>query len=67
MLERAPEPWSPALLRTDAVAAGIITEEAANAEVQAFTWTAENGEQVWVTVLNGEIQNAGVNAVGALR
>ncbi|WP_434101760.1 RHS repeat-associated core domain-containing protein [Methylocaldum gracile] len=54
-------------LRVDAVQAGIITQEAANAGVQAFTQTMRNGEQIWVTVRNGVIQNAGINPAGALR
>ena len=56
----------PANLRLDAVQASIITEQAANVGVQAFTWTGQTG-QVWVTVLNGLIQNAGVNPLDALR
>jgi RHS repeat-associated protein len=58
---------NPANLRPDAVQAGIITQDAANAGVQAFTQVAKSGEQIWVTVRNGLIQNAGVNPVGALR
>lgn len=57
---------NPANLRADAVKAGIITQEAANAGVQAFTWTASDG-QVWVIVRDGVIQNAGVNPLGAFR
>jgi hypothetical protein len=48
------------------VQAGIITPDAANAGVQAYTWTGETG-QVWVTVKDGVIQNAGVNLLKALR
>jgi hypothetical protein len=58
---------NPANLRPDAVQAGIIPQDAANAGVQAFTQIAKSGEQIWVTVRNGLIQNAGVNPVGALR
>jgi RHS repeat-associated protein len=58
---------NPANLRSDAVAAQIITQDAANAGVQAFTAVAKNGDQIWVVVRNGEIQNAGVNLAGALR
>ena len=54
-------------LRSDAVQAGIITQEAANSGVRAFSQTMRNGEQIWVTVRNGVIQNAGVNPAGALR
>jgi hypothetical protein len=58
---------NPANLRADAVAAQIITQDAANAGAQAFTAVAKSGEQIWVVVRNGEIQNAGVNLAGALR
>jgi len=58
---------NPANLRPDAVQAGIITRDAANAGVRAFTQLAKSGEQIWVTVRNGLIQNAGVNPVGAVR
>jgi len=57
---------NPTNLRADAVQAGIITQDAANAGVRAFTWIA-NGGQVWVTVRDGVIQNAGVNSLGAFR
>jgi RHS repeat-associated protein len=57
---------NPANLRADAVQAGLITQQAAEAGVQAFTWTGRTG-QVWVTIRNGVIQNAGVNPLGALR
>ena len=57
---------NPANLRADAVQAGLITQQAAEAGLQAFTWTGRSG-QVWVTVRNGVIQNAGVNPLGALR
>ena len=53
-------------LRNDAVQAGLITQQAANSGVQAFTSTMKGG-QVWVTVRNGVIQNAGVNPLGAVR
>lgn len=58
---------NPANLRPDAVENGIITEAAPNNGVQAFTVFARSGEQVWVTVRNGLIQNAGVNLPGAGR
>ena len=58
---------NPANLRADAVGAGIITQEAANNGVQAFTQVANSGEQIWVAARNGIIQNAGVNPIGALR
>ena len=58
---------NPANLRADAVQAGIITQDAAKSGVQAFTQIGKSGEQIWVTVRNGVIQNAGVNPVGALR
>lgn len=35
--------------------------------VQGFSQTFRNGQQVWVTVRNGEIIDAGVNAAGAVR
>ena len=54
-------------LRRDAVDAGLITEGAAKAGVQAFTKDLANGDQVWVTVRDGVIQNAGVNAGGTMR
>lgn len=57
---------SPQNLRPDAVQVGIITQDAANAGVQAFTWNGITG-QVWVTVRNGVIQNAGVNRIGSFR
>lgn len=53
-------------LRADAVQAGLITQQAADVGLQAFTWTGRSG-QVWVTVRNGVIQNAGVNPLGAFR
>ena len=57
---------TPGNLRADAVEAGIITRDAADAGVQAFT-ANYNGGQVWVTVKDGIIQNAGVNPLGTLR
>lgn len=39
-------------LRNDAVQAGILTQQAANAGVQAFTQTMKNGEQVWRFAMN---------------
>jgi RHS repeat-associated protein len=57
---------NPANLRADAVQAGLITREAAEAGVLASTWTARTG-QVWVTSRNGVILNAGVNPPGAFR
>jgi RHS repeat-associated protein len=53
-------------LRADAIQAGIITQQAAQAGVQAFTWIGLSG-QVWVTTLAGVIQNAGINPFGAFR
>ena len=58
---------NPANLRNDAVQAGIITQDAANAGAQAFTVISRSGKQIWVTVRNGVIQNAGVNLPGAVR
>jgi hypothetical protein len=40
---------------------------AANAGVQAFTQTFQNGKQVWVYMRNGNIIDAGVNLPGAIR
>jgi len=57
---------NPANLRADAVQAGLLTQQAAEAGVQAFTWTGRTG-QVWVTIRNGVVQNAGVNPLGAFR
>ncbi len=57
---------NPANLRADAVNVGLITQQAAEAGLQAFTWTGRGG-QVWVTVRNGVIQNAEVNPLGAFR
>ncbi len=54
-------------LRSDAVAAGIITQDAANAGVQAYTQVMRDGSQVWALVRNGTIFNAGVNPAGMLR
>jgi hypothetical protein len=54
-------------LRPDAVQAKIITQHAADAGVQAYTWTASTGQQVWVAVRQGLIQDAGVNLAGAHR
>lgn len=57
---------NPANLRADAVQARLIPPQAAEEGMQAFTWTGRIG-QVWVTVRNGVIQNAGVNMPGAFR
>jgi hypothetical protein len=56
----------PANIRADAVQAGLITQHAADAGVQAYTWTGRSG-QVWAAVRNGIIQNAGVNPIGVFR
>ncbi len=58
---------NPTNLRTDAVAAGLITAQAERQGVKAYTQTLKNGKQVWVTVKNAEIQNAGVNLAGEHR
>jgi RHS repeat-associated protein len=58
---------TPANLRADAIQAGIIPQDAANAGVQAFTQVARSGKQIWVTAKDGTIQNAGVNPAGAVR
>lgn len=57
---------NPSNLRSDAVTKGIITAQAARAGVDAYTWSGRTG-QVWVTVRNGTIENAGVNPVGSFR
>lgn len=54
-------------LRQDAVAAGIISQQAADAGVKAYTWLSQAGPQVWVTVRNGIVLNAGINLGGATR
>jgi RHS repeat-associated protein len=54
-------------LRADAVQAGLIAPQAEAAGVRVFTQIFRNGEQVWVTVRNGVIENAGVNLPGARR
>jgi hypothetical protein len=43
------------------VSKGIITKQAKNAGVKAYSKSYSNGKQVWVTVRDGTIQNAGVN------
>ena len=58
---------NPANLRPDAVQAGIITEEAADSGVQAFTQTMRNSQQIWVIVRSGRIINAGINEIGEAR
>jgi RHS repeat-associated protein len=58
---------NPGFHRPDALRAGIITQQAANAGVQAYTWTASTGQQIWVTARGGTIQNAGVNLPGWYR
>ncbi|GEM_PF-567915 len=57
----------PANIRPDAVAARLMTRDAAAAGVSTYTQTMRNGSQVWVHVRNGEIVNAGVNAAGKVR
>jgi RHS repeat-associated protein len=58
---------NPANLRVDAVQVRLITQHAADAGVRGFTQTTRSGQQVWVTVRDGQIINAGVNAAGAVR
>jgi RHS repeat-associated protein len=58
---------NPANLRADAVAKGIITQQAQAAGVEAYTSVNAAGEQVWVATRNGEIINAGRNLPGAHR
>ena len=58
---------NPANLRVDAVAARLMTQDAASAGVSTYTQTMRGGAQVWVHVRNGEIVNAGVNAAGKVR
>jgi RHS repeat-associated protein len=59
----------PANLRptADAIRSGLLPRPAAQAGVQAYTQVFRSGEQVWVQVRNGIIQNAGINPVGSLR
>lgn len=58
---------NPANLRSDAVNVNLMTSDAARNGVQGFTQVLETGEQIWVTVRGGKIQNAGVNLPGAHR
>ena len=58
---------NPANYRADAASVGLITQDAAAAGVSAYTVTARNGYQIWVTVRKGEVMNAGVNAAGSAR
>jgi len=58
---------NPANLRVDAVAARLMTRDAASAGVSTYTQTMRGGAQVWVHVRNGEIVNEGVNAAGKVR
>lgn len=58
---------NPANLRVDAVAAWLMTQDAASAGVSTYTQTMRGGAQVWVHVRNGEIVNAGVNVAGKVR
>ena len=53
--------------RPDAVQAAMITQQAANAGVEAYTRLMQNGEQIWVFVRNSIIINAGMNPPGAIR
>jgi hypothetical protein len=56
---------NPANFRPDAVRASLTTSfGAGQASVRAYTQVLPSGEQVWVTVRNGEIQDAGVNLPG---
>lgn len=56
----------PTNLRSDAVSARLITPQAADVGVEAYTWVGPDG-QVWVTVRHGLIENAGVNPTGTFR
>ncbi|HGM6732422.1 TPA: hypothetical protein ACKQBZ_003532 [Stenotrophomonas maltophilia] len=58
---------NPANYWVDAAAAGIITQDAAAAGISAYTVTAKNRSQIWVSVRKGEVVNAGVNAAGSAR
>jgi len=58
---------NPAILRADAVQAGLITQDTVNAGVKAYTVTTNTGDQIWVFVRNGIIMDAGVNQKGLTR
>ena len=44
-----------------------MTQQAANAGVEAYTQIMQNGEQIWVLVHNSRIINAGINPPGVIR
>jgi hypothetical protein len=58
---------NPAILRADAVQAGLITQDTVNPGVKAYTVTTNTGDQIWVFVRNSIITDAGVNQKGLTR
>lgn len=59
---------NPANLRANPVATGLLPQGAVPAGVQAYTRVIQpTGEQVWLFVRNGVIQDAGINPIGAFR